>query len=71
MVKWCAVIYIDYFDEDAKKKFREILIRELDTKEEAEAFLAETNPRFEKRGQLKFSKIMKRDMSKHKTEFWL
>lgn len=65
MVKWCYVLYLDY------KGKREIRIREFDSRDEAIAFMGECDEKFKRLGQWRFSKIMKRDMSKHKTEFWL
>lgn len=65
MIKFYYVLYTTY------KGANEIRLREFDSKEEALKFKEECDAKFKERGQYRFSKVMKRDMSKHSTEYWL
>lgn len=60
--------YVLYFKREG---VTEIHARPFPTREEAKDFKEKWDEKFKKKGTYEFSKIMKRDMSKHPDPHWL
>ena len=65
MIKYYYVIYLKRNDKI------EIHAIPFDTREEAKAYKEKADAFFSKRGQLEYSKVLKRDLSKYNDPHWL
>ena len=65
MINYYYVIYLKRNDKI------EIHMIPFDTREEAKEYKEKADKHFEALGQLEFSKVLKRDMSKHPDPHWL
>lgn len=60
--------YVIYLKRNGKT---EIHMIPFDTREEAKAYKEKADKHFAATGQLEYSKVLKRDMSKHADPYWL
>ena len=65
MIKYYYVIYLK------RNNKTEIHLMPFDTREEAKEFKVGADKHWSEKGMLEYSKILKRDMSKHPDPHWL